>query len=340
MESKRMKIGKYVRLLPLVAWSALTLTACNDDPTSEGAGDAFAIITNKSITTVAANEAVTVTAQVVDRAGTPLPMEVQVTSLKTDVVATDSQRFVPELQETRIYAHTLKVDASAPLVLTAGGLTDTVEVKVLSGPFPGTVATAAGAGGTVLVFTSATNLFDANTSVEVETATPGFLVDVTPTRVRFLLPFGTQPGPISFSITDAGPADFSLSGTFNLTTAVPNADAYEPNQTRATANATALTPGTPVFGSVSLDNDSDDYYKFTITTAGAYEFVLDWDNDSDLDMIPRSATGGVLSGSAATGAKPEHVTLNLQPGDYYVQINAYDNAGGAWSTYKLTVTKQ
>ena len=125
-----MRIGKFARLLVLVAPLALTVAACSDDPTSEGVGDAFAIVTNKSATTIAVGGTFTVVAQVVDRAGTPLPMAVTVTSVNTTSVANDSTRFVPELQETRIYARALKAAANAPLILTAGALTDTVKVTV------------------------------------------------------------------------------------------------------------------------------------------------------------------------------------------------------------------
>ena len=61
-----MRIGNYVRLLSVVAATAVAFTACSDDPTDEGAGDAFAIVTNKSITTLGAGQTFTVTAQVVD----------------------------------------------------------------------------------------------------------------------------------------------------------------------------------------------------------------------------------------------------------------------------------
>jgi hypothetical protein len=338
-----MRIGNYVRLLSLVAATAVAFTACSDDPTDEGAGDAFAIVTNKSITTLAAGASFTVTAQVVDRAGTPLPIQVTVSSAKADVVANDSTRYVAELQETRIYGRTLKVDASAPLILTAGALTDTVEVKVLSGPFPGTVATAQAAGGTVLQFTSTTNLFDANTSVVVSgTTEPGFFVDITPTRARYILPFGSPPSALTYAITGAGPADFSLNGGFTTTAAVPCADSYDTPSNNAPAGATAgaLLPNGSVFGGANFSNDTDDFYKVTITEAGNYRFTLDWSDGADVDLIPYRANGSLLSGAGATSAKPEVANVNsLTPGDYFVQVNVYDGAGGACTTYKLSVTK-
>jgi hypothetical protein len=343
MENIGMRIGNYVRLLSLVAATAVAFTACSDDPTDEGAGDAFAIVTNKSITTLGANESFTVTAQVVDRAGTPLPIQVTVSSAKTDVVANDSTRYVAELQETRIYGRTLKVDASAPLILTAGALTDTVEVKVLSGPFPGTVATAQAVGGTVLQFTSTTNIFDANTSVVVSgTSEPGFVVDITPTRARYILPFGNPPGPVTYAITNAGPADFSLNGSFTTTAVVPCADSYDTPSNNAPGGATtgALVPNGTVFGAANFSNDTDDFYKVTITEAGNYRFTVDWSDGADTDLIVYRANGSFLSTSGATSAKPEVASVNnVAAGDYFVQINMYDGAGGACTTYKLSVIK-
>src|SRR5262245_53435435 len=94
LENFEMKIGKFARLLVLVAPLALTAAACSSDPTSEGAGDAFAIVTNKSTTTLTVGTQFTVVAQVVDRAGTPLPEQITVTSVNTASVANDSTRYV------------------------------------------------------------------------------------------------------------------------------------------------------------------------------------------------------------------------------------------------------
>jgi hypothetical protein len=333
-----MKLGNFVRLLSLAA-PVVLLAACSDDPTNQGSGDAFAIVSNRASTIQGVGSAFTVTARVVDRAGTSLPVQVTATSSKVDVVAVDSFRYAPELQETRFYLRTLKVDASAPVVLTAASLTDTVEVKVLSGPFPGTVNTAAFSGGTVLQFTSTTNLFDANTAVAVTTTEPGFLIDVTPTRVRYLLPFGTPAGPIPYAITGAGPADFSLSGNSNVP-AIPCTDAFEPNNTLGAANTTALTVGGSVYGGANLTTDVDDIFRFTVTEAGSYELRVDWSDGTDVDVYPLSAAGNLLSTAGGTAAKPEVATVTMAPGNYFAVVEMYDDAGGACTTYKLTLTKK
>lgn len=334
-----MRFPKIVQLLTVAA--PLALVACSgDDITNEGAGEPFAIVTSRSSVQQAVGNRVTITAQVIDRGGTPLDIPVTATALVATAATVDSTVYVKEIQETRFFIRSLAVNAGAAIELKAGPLTDTVNVRILSGPFPGTVNTAAFSGGQVLQFTSTTPLFDANTAVTVTTSEPGYLIDVTPTRVRYLLPFGTGAGAVPYSITGAGPADFSLTGSATVP-AVACADSFEPNNTRATANTSGLVVGTSLYGSGQLTSDSDDYYRVTITEPGTYRFEIDWTDATDVDLIPRSPTGAVMSGAAATAAKPERANVNITaPGDYFVQVNMYDDAGGACTTYKLTVTKQ
>jgi hypothetical protein len=333
-----MKLGNKV-WLHSVALATLALVACSDDPTDEGSGDAFAIVSDVSTAVRPVGASFTVTAKVVDRLGTPLPIQVTAATTKPDVVALDSSTYVPELQESRFYLRSLKVDAGAPLVLTASTLSDTVNVRVLTGPFPGTLSTANFSGGAVLVFTNPTPLFDANTSVTVTTAETGFLVDQTPTTLRFFLPFGQPGGAIPYTITGAGPADFNLSGSFNLTAAVACPDRFEPNNSLATATPGQLTVGTPLFGSVNFTEDPDDLYRLTITEAGSYRVSVDWSDAADVDVYPTTLAFAPLSTAGGTASKPENATVTLAPGTYLVYVNMYDDAGGACTTYRLSVTK-
>jgi hypothetical protein len=333
-----MKLGNKV-WLQSVALATLALVACSDDPTDEGSGDAFAIVSDVSTAVRPVGASFTVTAKVVDRLGTPLPIRVTAATTKPDVVALDSSTYVPELQESRFYLRSLKVEASTPLVLTAQTLSDTVDVRVLTGPFPGTLTTAAFSGGTVLTFTNPTPLFDANTAVTVTAAETGFVVDQTPTTLRFFLPFGQPTASIPYSITGAGPADFNLSGNFNLSAPIACADRFEPNNTLSTATAGQLAPGSPVFGSLNFTTDPEDLYRVVITEAGQYRFTVDWSDAADVDMAPLTTAGGLLSAAGGTAAKPENATVTLQPGTYLGYVLMYDDAGGACTTYRLSVTK-
>jgi hypothetical protein len=124
-----MKMSNLVRLL-MVAAPVMLIAACSDDPTSEGSGDAFAIVTNVSEGVRSLNTGFTLTGAVVDRQGTRLPTELSVTSVNTGSVAIDSTRFVLELQETRVYARAIGASAGAPIVFSAASLADTVTIIV------------------------------------------------------------------------------------------------------------------------------------------------------------------------------------------------------------------
>ena len=121
---------RFAKLLWLAA-PLIVLSGCSGDPTDDGSGDAFAIITQFNDGLRAVNEAFTITASVIDRGGTPLAIELQVNSGKPDVVVLDSTRFRAETQQTTVYAKALKVDAAgSPLVFSAAGVADTVIVRV------------------------------------------------------------------------------------------------------------------------------------------------------------------------------------------------------------------
>ena len=124
-----MRLGKFVQVLALTAPMAIAAVACSDDPTDEGSGDPFAIVTSFSEGTRSVGTAFTITGKVVDRLGTPLPIQLTVTSGAASV-AIDSTRFVTELQETRVYARAVAASAGTSVVFTGGALSDTVTVVV------------------------------------------------------------------------------------------------------------------------------------------------------------------------------------------------------------------
>jgi len=120
----------WASLTPLVAVAALA--ACDDSPTSEGAGDAFAIVSNRATTRQVVGVQFQVAAQTVDRGNTPLPSAIEVTPSGASL-RIDSVRFLSELQESRIYVTPVSMDTTAYLVLSAGGVQDTVRVNALPG---------------------------------------------------------------------------------------------------------------------------------------------------------------------------------------------------------------
>lgn len=339
-----MKVAKFARTFALVA-PVLALAACDEDPAAVGSGNPFAIVTNFSVVNAAVGDDITLTAQIVDRGGTTLPIEVNVTSTAQNFVV-DSTRFVRELQFTRIYGKTTEVGTKIGVVVTGGGLTDTITVNVTSGPFPGTVSVETINGMRTLVFASTGGLFDADAELGVETDDPGYLKIVSANRAEYILPYGQAAGNLRYSVANAGPDQFELTGTYAMAEGTPMMDPHEPNNSPATSSSALVPDGTPLYGSVS-GADADDFYTLTVTEAGVYDVVLDWTDHADLDVYVTNAAGTLRACSddfvgcaMATGANPERgVTRELAPGTYRIYVSLYEGDGPT-TTYRLTVTRR
>jgi hypothetical protein len=309
----------------LICGSLLWLGACDgDDPAAEGSGEAVAIASDKSIVIAAPGDSFNIAAWVLDqtssRIGTP------VTVVPGTGLTLQSDTFVAELAETRATVRLGAGTAGSSVELQGEGLRDTIFVIVAS---PATVN-----GSPAIVFRSPIPVFTEDLVAEIGGAAATVFTQ-TPTELAVLLPFTATELEYSFEGFGAD-ASVTVAGAVAVSGAPVN-EPGEPNDTRATAKPGEFN--TDIFGSLS-SSDVDDYYVFTVTEAGDYDFNLDWNDDSDVDMIPRNATGGALSGAAATGAHPEHVALTLQPGTYYVQVNMYARDGDLdATTYTLRVNR-
>ena len=116
-------------LLALVATAGLV--ACSDDPTDEGRGEPFAIVTDRTQIHVARNVSTAITAYTIDRNNRRIPGALTA-SVAGSAVALDSTKYVAELSETRFF---VRGTAAAPngvdLMITGpAGLTKTTHIIV------------------------------------------------------------------------------------------------------------------------------------------------------------------------------------------------------------------
>jgi hypothetical protein len=120
-----------MKLTRLAALAAIALTACDSDPTNDGAGDPFAIVTNRSQTTVARDVQFTLTAYTIDRNNRRIPGALTATSAGP-AVSLDSVVYVQELSETRVFARGVAASAQGTDIHFAGqaGLSATTRVIV------------------------------------------------------------------------------------------------------------------------------------------------------------------------------------------------------------------
>ena len=81
------------------------------------------------------------------------------------------------------------------------------------------------------------------------------------------------------------------------------------------------------------DNQTSQYYRFTVPVAGTVSTLLTG-LTADADLWLMSADGAVIGKSIAGGTKDEYISMTLAPGTYYVQPIQF--AGN--TSYQLTIT--
>jgi hypothetical protein len=115
-------------------------------------------------------------------------------------------------------------------------------------------------------------------------------------------------------------------------------DAYENNDTVGAAYDLGTLTSLRTIGSLVMA-DSEDWYKFTITSAakpGDFVSISFLNSQGNLQLAIYSSYGYVMGASEGTG-NTEAVTLNLlQPGTYYAKV--YGASGAQNPSYSLTIS--
>ena len=115
-------------LLAFVA--TVGLVACSDDPTDEGAGEPFAIVTERSETHIAVGGQRAITAWAIDVNNRRIPGALEAT-VAGPAVTLDSVVYVAPLAETRVFARgAAESAAGTDITLTGHDLTTTIKVIV------------------------------------------------------------------------------------------------------------------------------------------------------------------------------------------------------------------
>jgi hypothetical protein len=122
-----------LRLLSLLALVAtLGAVACSDDPTDDGRGEPFAIVTDRTQITVPRNTSTAITAYTIDRNNRRIPGALTGSLAGGGTVSLDSTIYVQELSETRFFVRgTAALPTGADLTITGpSNLTATTHVIV------------------------------------------------------------------------------------------------------------------------------------------------------------------------------------------------------------------
>lgn len=111
----------------------------------------------------------------------------------------------------------------------------------------------------------------------------------------------------------------------------------DPGNTLGTAlSLGSPSPGVTYFHNVIGGTDTNDYYRFTLTTTRDVSVNL-FGLGNDLDIALRSSNGSLIQESIAVGNTDDAITFdNLRDGTYYVQI--FPGFIGASSSYDLVLS--
>jgi subtilisin family serine protease len=157
----------------------------------------------------------------------------------------------------------------------------------------------------------------------------------TDSRLAVTLTAGTRyyVGITNYSAASRGSYTWTIDGP----AAAVTDDAYENNDTRATAYDLGTLTAAKTISSLAMA-DSYDWYKFTTAAAGTSSSSVSisfQNSQGDLDLALYDSSGTLVSSSQGTG-NSEMISLNgLAAGTYYVRVNGYN--GALNSNYSLTL---
>jgi hypothetical protein len=341
------------------ALTGLTLVSgsCIDDPLADLDGAPAAVVTDHALLVQAIGERDTVIAKVVDGRFTALQVPITYTACDADVSVTATPGYDPVPPVSVSFIVQAITSGASCVVVSGGGVTDTVDVGVLPTSFSGTVSSTTPQGGDTLTINSTAELkFDtALVTATFAGAALGSVVSKTPDVIRVLVPF-SNPGPVSIaginvtyvpglrvtlltsaSVTQTGNR---WAGSSSWQTA-PDISALLPAAastsrmivTRSPVNNVAVCP--EGFGSTGPCN----FFRFNVPASATYNFTIDWEGTAgapDVDIYHCSdstvANFGtacfVTGGSGATGAKPQSTGNDVYTATtYWFVIEIFDGAG-------------
>lgn len=333
----------------LAALAVVTVAGCKKDPLSDLDGNPAAVLTNFSYLQLGIGDEASFTAQIIDARATPLAVPITFSPCTGDVTVTTDTSYHP-VPATSARAIVTAVSANPScVVVSGGGVSDTVVVAVLPEAFNGTLsATTLQGGDTLTITSSATLKFDtATVSVTFGGGTAGLIASKTPDVVTVLVPFGAT-GAITINGIDVTYVE-GLVVSLPAAAVTQTGDLWTGDDAFATAPTIAVPSvvgtQTVVLTNLPATNNADQcaetaanfdfgstgpctIFKFTVAAPTKLKFTVDWDSGADLDTYSCSAADPMSCfedpGSGATGAQPQEFEFTYPAGTHYFVVENYD----------------
>lgn len=314
---------------------------CKSDPLSDLDGTPSTVITNFSYLQMPIGSTATVNASVLDARTTPLEVPITFTPCTADItVATDtSYHPIPATSAQAIVTATSP--ASTCVVVSGGGVADTIAVSTVPVAFNGGISTTTPIVGDTLILTSNAQLgFDPDSAdIDFGDGIHGEVLVRTADTLMVRVP---QPDA-------AQPAVVQIEGV--VIKYVPGLVIALASPALTVTSAYPRTSGGPPVFTVPADGDSvefydgftstglDYWYPFTVASTDTLVFEVSWAGDADLDAaICNGAFSGCTGGfGGATVSNPETWTVIFAPGNYNVFIEQFDTHDDPAHLFKVKV---
>jgi hypothetical protein len=337
-------------LLLLAAGAA----ACGGDPTESFQGAGEKIVADPSVVFVDQDANVFVTTELLDAQGNQLAADFEPTDVGSQISVVTDSTFLETTNGTRLltrerFVVTGLTPGASSFTVTSGGVTQQVPVNVVPTSVPATFSNPSPAVNEPITITLPEGYtFGADAAVESALG-PGFVQSISadgksitaiipPTSTGTLTLSGVSaaflPGlPLSLPSVDEVTAGATpLAGT--------DAPGTAPEVAVPAVDGTASFFDTGAYTGADITGDGGlvaQYYKFTVTEAGKYNFLLDWNGGSDLDPVVCFDAACATGEFAGTGVDhPEEGELTLDPGTYYFAAVLFSGAPPTYMTLSIT----
>jgi len=307
---------------------AFGLGSCKSDPLSDLDGNPARVITDFSYLQLPIGSSQVIESSVLDARTVPLEVPITFTPCTADVTVAVDTSYHPVPATSARAIVTASAPASTCVVVSGGGVADTVDVSTVPVAFNGGISTTTPTVGDTLILTSNAQLgFDpASADIDFGDGVHGeILVRTADTlMVRVPQPDAAQPA----AVTIEGVVVKYVPGLVIPLSSPPLTVSSQ--YAHASGGAAAFVvpadgDSTFLYDGMKTD-DVDFWYPFTVASTDTLVFTLSWPGGADLDMAicNGSFTGCTGGFGAATGANPETFTVIFAPGNYNVLIEQFD----------------
>lgn len=328
----------------VLAVIAFSVGGCKSDPLSDLDGNPAAVVTDFSYLQLPIGSSISITASVLDARTTPLAIPVTFTACSNAVTVAPDPSYNPIPATSARAIVTAQTPANSCVIVSGGGVTDTVAVSTVPVAFDGPFSTTSPVIGDTLTLTSSALLgFDpASADIDFGGGIHGEILVRTADSlmVRVPQPDATQPAVVQVEgvvvkyvpgliVTMTSPTPLDV---------VPVGDRETPGAVVITIPANGA-PDLVFWDGFKTGEPTDYFYQYTLAAPDTLTFTVDWTGGADLDLVNLRSNFTVIGGFGAAGAAhPETYTVIFTAaGTYHLLVEQFDDHDDPAHLFKVTI---